>query len=158
MKTLCCLSSCSLNSLTVPWFCNYSASTCSSIFWQELHPHRVCSRICCANSHCPKQGLAASTAEYLRALKHTDLTWIMANTMQFISLGYWFITTLHILGVSAAHERCDKSINWKYTVHRVGHYSYNSRCRISLTLKTQTLLVKPRVVHIYIYIYIYIYI
>ena len=73
LKTLCCFSGCSLYSLTAPWFCNYSASTYSSIFWMEHRPHKVCSRTCRFYSHCPKQGLAASTAEYLRALKHTDL-------------------------------------------------------------------------------------
>jgi hypothetical protein len=73
LKILFCFSGCSLYSLTAPWFCNYSASTYSSIFWAEHRPHKVCSRTCRSYSHCPKQGSAASTAEYLRALKHTEL-------------------------------------------------------------------------------------
>ena len=73
LKILCYFSGCSFYSLTAPLFCNYSASTYSSIFWVERRPHKVCSRTCRSYSHCPKQGSAASTAEYPRALKHTDL-------------------------------------------------------------------------------------
>jgi hypothetical protein len=73
LKILCYFSVWSLYSLTAPWFCNYSVSTCSSIFWVEHLPHKVCSKTCCSYSHFPKQGSAASTGEHLRALKHTNL-------------------------------------------------------------------------------------
>jgi hypothetical protein len=97
-------------------------------FWayhQEVECEYVANGICYTSElTVSRPGSSIPTRSIDIQLKNITSTMCHIYTFDLLMMGCWYAWN---------RQRCDNSINWRYTAHHFGHYSYNSWCMANLT-------------------------
>jgi hypothetical protein len=122
-----------VNMLSV-WIITNMMHCFSSAYWviTPLHVlgtsaahHQEVECINVVNGTCYTSEMTVSGPGRQSIIQHNKYHWPhIQYTFYLLMMGYWCAQNMW---------RCDKSIGGRKTVHRVGHYSYNSRPMVYLT-------------------------